>query len=283
MKTRAFTLIELLVVIAIIAILMAILMPALRRAKIQAASANCLSNTKNLSMAWYMYMSDNNGRIVSSEDNATETNGNFVGWCGVPRDISGNLLSNNQTNPAVTDQDEFRGIEKGVLYPYVKSFKVYHCPVSTTKSIYDQTRVFVSYSIPMCLNGNPTGDASQQIKSYGQIKSASTRYVFVETAETRNWNQNHHFVLAAPEYTNLPEWGWWGPMAINHGNSSVLGFCDGHSEVRRWRDRYTIDRVDKLIKSGAATYGRDYPPADQRSDIEYMAKGWAFRHKLASQ
>ena len=56
MKSRAFTLIELLVVIAIIAVLMAVLMPALRLARQQAATGQCLSNVKNLSLGWYLYM-----------------------------------------------------------------------------------------------------------------------------------------------------------------------------------------------------------------------------------
>jgi prepilin-type processing-associated H-X9-DG protein len=86
-------------------------------------------------------------------------------------------------------------------------------------------------------------------------------------------------VLGTPEQTNLDEWGWWGPMAINHGNSSVLGYCDGHSEVRKWRDQFTIDRVYKLIDQGATTYGIEYPPAGQTEDIDYMARGWAYRHK----
>jgi hypothetical protein len=105
--------------------------------------------------------------------------------------------------------------------------------------------------------------------------------VFVEAAETRNWNSSHHFVIGAPERTNLTTWGWWGPIAINHGDSSVLGFCDGHSEIRRWRDRFTIERVDKLLKSGVTLYGIEYPPADQTLDIEYMATGWAYRYRLA--
>jgi len=226
-----------------------------------------------------MYMSENSGRIMSAEDDGT-VNGKFIGWCGIPRDAAGRLCTNSQANPPVTDDDEIRGIEAGALYPYVKSPKVYHCPVSTVKSIYDLTRVFVSYSIPLCLNGTPDADGSAQIKNYNQIKSASRRYVFVESAETRNWNEGHHFVLAAPEYTNAAKWGWWGPMAVNHGNSSVLGFCDGHSEVRKWRDRYTIERVDKLTKSKATVYGQDYPPPDQTQDITYMADGWAFRHRL---
>ncbi len=79
-----FTLIELLVVIAIIALLMAIILPALNSVKKKAAATVCLSNTKNLALGWYMYMGDNDGRIMSSENNGVEQNGTYVGWIGVP-------------------------------------------------------------------------------------------------------------------------------------------------------------------------------------------------------
>ena len=281
-KRRGFTLIELLVVIAIIALLMAILMPALNRAKRQAATSVCTANTKNLSLGWFMYMTDNNGRIMSSEDDAVEQSGRFVGWIGVPRNSSGNLLSNNQTNPPVTDEDEKRGIEVGLLYAYVKNHKVYHCPADNVrKSIYDMTGVFVTYSIPMCLYGDVRPGYqyyNTQIKRFDEIARPSTRYVFVEAAETRNWNQGHHFVIGAPEYTgNSDRWGWWGPMAVNHGDSSILGFCDGHSEVRKWRDRFTIERVDKLLRQGTTLYNIEYPPDDQQLDITYMAEGWPYK------
>ena len=281
MKTRAFTLIELLVVIAVIAILMAIIMPALHLAKQKASTTVCMSNTKNLSLGWFMYAGDNDGKIMSSEDTGTEPGNRFVGWIGVPRTENGTLCGNTQTDPAVTDEDEIRGIKVGLLYPYVKEPKAYHCPGDKVRvSLYDKTRVFVSYSVPMCLYGYPHNQSNtNQIRNINQITAPSTRYVFVEAAETRNWNASHHFVMAAPEYTGLETWGWWGPIAVNHGDSSVLGFCDGHSEVRKWRDPYTIDRVDKLITTGATNYGQDYPPVDQTQDIEYMAKGWAYRHR----
>jgi prepilin-type N-terminal cleavage/methylation domain-containing protein len=283
MKTRAFTLIELLVVIAIISLLFAIIMPALNLAKKKAGTTVCLSNTKNLALAWYMYMGDNNGRIVSSEDTGTERSGRFVGWIGVPRDATGTAMNNTQVTPPVTDEDEIRGIRRGLLYPYVQDARTYHCPADRVrKSLYDKTGVFVTYSVPMCLYGYPNDTASQyrqQIRLFSEITAPSTRYVFVEAAETRNWNASHHFVIGAPEYTNLTTWAWWGPIAINHGDSSVLGFCDGHSEVRKWRDRFTIERVNKLLVQGVATYDIEPPPVDQTLDIEYMAAGWAYRHR----
>ncbi|MBP7051589.1 MAG: type II secretion system protein [Phycisphaerae bacterium] len=283
MRTRAFTLIELLVVIAVISILFAVIVPALNLARQKASTTVCLSNTKNLSLGWYMYMGDNDGRIMSSEDGGTEKSGRYVGWIGIPRNASGTTLNITQTDPAVTDEDEIRGIQRGLLYPYLKEVKAYHCPGDKVrKSLYDKTNVFVSYSVPMCLYGYPNSDNamhSKQIRVFSEIKAPSTRYVFVEAAETRNWNSSHHFVMAAPEYTNLSAWGWWGPIAVNHGDSSVLGYTDGHSEVRRWRDKYTIERVDKLLETGATNYGQDYPPTDQTLDIEYMAAGWAYRAK----
>lgn len=285
MKTKAFTLIELLVVIAIIALLMGILMPALWLVKQKAATSVCLSNTKNLALGWYMYMGDNDGRIMSCEDNAVEQNGTFVGWIGIPRDSNGNLLSISQITPPVTDEDEVRGIARGVLYPYVKNPDAYHCPADNIRnSIYDRTRVFVSYGVPRCLYGIlNSSDAlyNLQIKRFDEITAPVTRYVFVESAETRNWNSSHHFVMGAPEYTGNTQWGWWGPMAINHGDSSVLGFCDGHSEVRKWRDPFTRERVDKLIRQGVTLYGIEYPPAGQMLDISYMAAGWPYRYKGA--
>jgi prepilin-type N-terminal cleavage/methylation domain-containing protein len=273
MKTKAFTLIELLVVIAIISILFAIIVPALNLAKKHAGTTVCLSSVKNLSLGWYMYAGDNDYRIMSADD------GNAQRWCDVAYDAKGTAMGNTQTDPPVLDEDEIRGIERGLLFPYVKVPKAYHCPADNVRtSIYDHTKIFVSYSIPMCLNGAP--GTTKQINRLTEITQQSTRYNFVEAGEPRNWNSGHHFVIGAPEVTNLSTWQWWGPIAINHGDSSVLGFCDGHSEVRKWRDRFTIDWVDKIIKQGVSTYGVAPPPVDQTLDIDYMARGWAYRYKI---
>ena len=287
MKTRAFTLIELLVVIAIIAILMSILMPALQLVRRKASAMACMANTRNLALGWYMYAESNDDRIMSSNDNAREPGGNFVGWIGRPRDDSDTQIDDyTLRSPIVTDEDEIRGIKYGLLFDYVKDPGVYHCPGDNIRiSKYDLSPVFVSYSVPRCLYGDVNPGQSmynRQIKRFSEISAPSTRYSFVETAETRNWNAAHHFVLAAPEYTDVPnEWGWWGVVAINHGDSSILGFCDGHAEVRKWRNRFTRERLDKLLfdddGSDDDSYGFAWCTDDQLEDIQYMGRGWPYR------
>ncbi len=270
-SNEGFTLIELLVVIAIIAVLMAVLMPSLRAAKQQAASVNCMANCRSLSMAWIMYAEENDSAIVPA-------NMGPDAWIGQPQAEDGTHYTPTQTSPIVTDEDEFRGIREGLLYRYVKDVGVYHCPADNMRiSKYDGTRVFGSYALANCLNGEPAS-FKHQIRKLHQITSASRRYNFVETAETRNFNMAGHFVIGAPEYTNLTTWSWWSPMAVHHNKASIMGFCDGHAEKHKWRDQFTLDRVQKLVEQNVDTYGQDPAPADQQQDLQYMADGWAYRH-----
>jgi prepilin-type N-terminal cleavage/methylation domain-containing protein/prepilin-type processing-associated H-X9-DG protein len=274
MKRKAFTLIELLVVIAIIALLLSIVMPGLNMAKKKAASIACMSNTRQMSMAWYMYAGENDDRIMGAnmEDVGTETNCKET-WIGQPHtasDTTSSSLVINTATPQVTDADEIRGAEKGKLFPYMDSPDVYHCPADKLRIGKDGTKLYVTYSVAACLNGS----IDYQIKKLSNITSPGTRYNFLENGESgRNWNANGKWQMPTP--AKYSGWGLWVPVAINHGDSSTFGFTDGHAEVKKWHDQVIFDQYEKGFKPGFTTYGRVYDPGSQ--DIAWLARGWAHR------
>jgi len=121
-RRKAFTLIELPVVIAIIAILMAILMPALQRAREQGQRAPCLSNLRQLTLAWILYADENDDRVVSSEAGGTWTSQYGEPWVGVT------WASTYGQGGQLPEADQVKGIQAGLLWPYVKELGLYECP-----------------------------------------------------------------------------------------------------------------------------------------------------------
>jgi len=276
---KGFTLIELLVVLAIIALLLSIIIPAVKMAKRKAASAVCLVNAKNLSLSWYTYAGANDGRIMSSNPNDPPSRGP---WVKHPEREDRTPCGETASYPPVTDDDEKRGIEKGMMYQYgVDSYDTYHCPGATAhKSKFDGTTIFRSYSIPTCL-GN-------KIRKFHEINSPSLRYNFVEEGDGRNFNVGSWDFYTPSDNPNRPEYYWRDPISINHGNSGILGFCDGHAEVRVWMDSDTKARLNFYYqRPDIVSYG--YTPGclsyefeilrtiGQINDTEYMGRGWAYR------
>jgi prepilin-type N-terminal cleavage/methylation domain-containing protein len=261
MRRRAFTLIELLVVIAIIAVLMAILMPSLKRAKEQARSLHCRSNVRTLCMAWLMYKDENDAKIVSGQ---TPGPGGEA-WVVMPP---------NATSATVEAKKEY--LKDGLLWPYVKEVDVYRCPSDRRKNSPYHQNAFRTYSIAGGMAGVPDGTWEiNPCRNYTDIKQPATKYVFLAECDKRGYN-NGSWVL------NPRSREWVDPFAIWHrDDTSTLGYADGHVEMQRWRGRGLIEwNLQSLHEPQTFQFYRTPADDEEWEDFEVMLKGYAYRKLL---
>ncbi len=232
-QKRAFTLIELLVVIAIIAILMGVLMPALRAARELARSSNCMANQRSLVFAYTMYAGDHDGRLVRGHVNQTGLDTGM--WVLPPINEAGQYASG-----AVDLVDRIRGIKRGALFPYIKNAEMYHCPGDDRyqSAPQEHMRMYRSYLVPDVLSATAKGFHSWTENRYryfpkklDEIKQASRKYVFVESEfQNPNFNYDHGAWSFAPWIDTR----WVDALATFHSKSASFAFADGHSEKHKW-------------------------------------------------
>jgi prepilin-type N-terminal cleavage/methylation domain-containing protein len=261
MRRRAFTLIELLVVIAIIAVLMAILMPSLKRAKEQARSLHCRSNVRTLCMAWFMYKDENDAKIVSGE---TPGPGGKA-WVVMP-----------PTAGDATVEAKKEYIKDGLLWPYVKEIDVYRCPSDRRKNSPYHQNAFRTYSIAGGMAGVPDGQWEiNPCRNFTDIKQPATKYVFLAECDKRGYN-NGSWVL----YPKSRQ--WVDPFAIWHrDDTSTLGYADGHAEMQRWRGKGLIDwNLQSLHTPESFSFYRTPADDEEWEDFEVMLRGYAYRQLL---
>src|SRR5579859_2785275 len=159
LRHRGFTLIELLTAVTVIAILAALLLPALGRARMQALSLACENNLKQLETCWHLYAVDNQDHLPPN---------NFV--YDIISDTPIDLGSSWCTNVAPLDPSP-QGIQKAMLFPYNCSLGIYHCPsdhsvVQThTGTLLNQSRIR-SYNMSQSINGCPDAFFSSAIPSF---------------------------------------------------------------------------------------------------------------------
>jgi prepilin-type N-terminal cleavage/methylation domain-containing protein/prepilin-type processing-associated H-X9-DG protein len=212
----AFTLIELLVVIAIIAILMAILMPTLSRAREQGKRGACLNNVKQLALSWNLYADDYEGRMVNANTARGTVTVNHDANCWV-------YWTDSAT---ATEQQKLQGILDGLLYRYCPNVKLYKCPTGIRGEV-------VTYSIPDALNGYYyIPGAKEQIKTLRtQIHNLSQQIVFLDEGRLSPSSWTIHY----------DQERWWDQITARHGDGTNFAFADGHSEYWKWKDPRTLD------------------------------------------
>jgi len=252
-----FTLVELLVVIAIIALLMAILLPALTRAREQGKRIVCLSNLKQLTLAWMNYASANNDKLVNGAPFAPGATPP-AGTCPAPpAGLSGDVTAiiplpanwlysvHKGELPWIGPAYAFSGgtwysdryqseclqkvaIQTGALWKYAQNEKTYRCPTGQKNSL-------LSFMIMDSMNGktqysDSTGRAILT-KYINQIKGASMRMVFIDEGVP---SPDSYAVYTASQR-------WFDPPMARHGNGTDLSYADGHAGRIMWKAPETLD------------------------------------------
>jgi prepilin-type N-terminal cleavage/methylation domain-containing protein/prepilin-type processing-associated H-X9-DG protein len=239
----AFTLIELLVVIAIIAILAAMLLPALSRAKLKAQAATCVSNLRQLQYSWAMYSNDFNQRLAP----------NYLG-------VKFSWIDGVDTVNAYPGATNTLLLQAGLLWPYNPAIGVYRCPAATKgpKELVPNVPLVRDYS----MIGRMGGAGPVQAAKYGVDDTTwvlgntylqyqvQTDIQHPEPAEAMVFDDESIETLDdgyfAVNYANEPS-DWQNSPTVRHGQAGVFSFADGHSELWHWRTLHTDNGLDHPI------------------------------------
>jgi prepilin-type N-terminal cleavage/methylation domain-containing protein/prepilin-type processing-associated H-X9-DG protein len=243
-RRTAFTLIELLVVIAIIAILASMLLPALSKAKQRANAASCMSNNKQLALAWTMYAHDNNDVLVVNSDRSSIYNGT-PSWVG---GIMTWDTSAANTNILYLIDDRVSSLGSYTA----RSPEIYHCPTDRYLSAAQRNQGWRYRIRSVAMNaavgeGNWASNIGWNVykarkMSDLQRPGPSMTWVFLDEFPDSIDDATMYINPAATNgtgvFTELP--------GSDHGGACGVGFADGHSEIQKWRDPTTVRRVSYI-------------------------------------
>ena len=261
---RAFTLIELLVVISIIALLLAILMPALGKAKDHAKKIGCSANLRSLAMAAILYAEDNDGLTPSSTNTWNDSGVIKAGWVGQTSSAA-RVALDTQIQIYGNGSDEFTGLYKSQLWPYIENTKGWRCPTDPDKA---QLRSYGMagqwWGTHANTNGSIWYDPGRPTihKKLTSIRKASQSFFFVDQL---GYNLDAYFALW---YSQAK---WWNIPNFNHGGGSVNGFADGHCESYKM-DRETVEMAEEGMNNMNNGFRMPQNDVPESEDLKYYQR-----------
>ena len=274
-KSRGFTLIELLMVIAIIALLIALLIPILRAGKEHGQRAVCLSNLRQLTLAWLAYASEHDGKLVLgiatlSGQSVIRSTGRIVeeqkGWLGTA------FVFPESRSAMIEDPN------KGALWPWIRDVDVYRCPRGRAGHAATYSTLIAAkgetvegtywpdshgrYGPGFEVSGKRIGSTVLRLTRLTDIISpgAAQRAVFIDQGQTQSGNDFYVNYL-------YPLWKWYSAPPIHHGGGMTISMADGHTEYWNWKGRETVEMSRKLLpvrgEFAEVLDGGDYEPQNE--------------------